>query len=299
MADNPADNDSDTPNTEQTPEVESGNTKEPAAPENVDTPSKEESTEGQDTAAESEGSTGTLLNALLDEAKKEVAEEREHLDRQRKEKEDEVRLSKQRMEGQRRDELQRELMEETRKRNRALTRQAAEEKYQSAGVSPGEPSAQDTDDENIVPAKEAEKPKRGLGMLLAAIVVVGAGVGAYVAMNQPKGELVLPDIRGKVGETVSKAAASWKVEQGKQAEIAADKAKEEARKAQEAERLLAEQKAKAEATAKAEAEAAKDSDAKDKKSAKSAKSSKKAKSTKKAGRKKSRKKKLKLKKGIF
>ncbi len=205
---------------------------------------------------------GSLLTDLLNEAKKEVAREREDLERQLNDKAEEERLAKQREEARKREQLQQQLIEETRRRNEALTRKEKEEAEARAAAAPKPEVEKPVSAAVPVQAAPAKKFPIALVASLVAVILGGGGFGAYAYATQPPG-FAVPEINPRVQVAVTEVRA----------ELAKQKAAADAAKAKaEAEALAA----KLEEAAKSNAALAKDAEEARKKADAAAKAAKEA-----------------------
>jgi hypothetical protein len=193
---------------------------------------------------------GGLLTALLQETRKEVVRERDDLTQRVQDRHDEARASQERDEARRRDELQAQLLEETRKRNEALTRHERENSEQRAEdallalESAATPAAEIDDIEVDLPVPGGIQPKSMMAM--AAVLVLGIGAGIWSMQSNSQPPMELPDIASEAQKTVAEARLRWQKQQAAAKAAAEAKALKEAeQKVQEAERarLDAERKA--------------------------------------------------------
>ncbi len=132
---------------------------------------------------------GSLLTDLLNEAKQEVQRESADLDRQLQSREEQERLERQRAEARKREELQRKLIEETRKRNEALTRkEKAEQASRQAVVKEKKHDSllmrlQGAADD----ARAQAKKTRMILLGVLVLVLVGGGTAAALILTAPPG----------------------------------------------------------------------------------------------------------------
>ena len=164
------------------------------------------SDDGVVTSAPASG-VGSLLTDLLNEAKKEVAKERENLEQQINTREAEERTAREREEAKKRDALQKQLIEETRRRNEALTRK---ERAEAAARAAAQAAAQPKPVVEVPiaePAPVPQKSKLGLvvGLIVAVLVVGGGGAVAFIVLNRTE-PIVLPDIRAEAKLAVAEAS---------------------------------------------------------------------------------------------
>ena len=203
--------------------------------------------DGDQTPEEEEASAsppeevGSLLTALLSETRKEVVRERSDVAQRVQDRQEEVRASHERDEAQRREELQAQLLEETRKRNEALTRrerEGAEQRAEDALLaleSAAIPASEIDDLEPVLAPPSGGLSGKHIAMAAALVLGIGAGIWVMNASSQPKMEL--PDIESAAEKTVSEARLQWQKEQAEKK--AADEAaarKDAETRAQEAER---------------------------------------------------------------
>lgn len=207
----------------------------------------EEEAETQDAPSEE---VGSLLTALLSETRKEVDRERSDVAQQVQDRQDEVRASQEREEARRREELQAQLLEETRKRNEALTRrerEGAEQRAEDALLALESAATPASEIDDITP--DFAPPDSGPSlkvMGMAAVLILGIGAGVWAMQSSSQETMDLPDIEAEAKKAVTEARLKWEKEEAEKLAAAEAAARKEAEaKAQEAERAQLEAERKA------------------------------------------------------
>ena len=167
-------------------------------------------------------SVGSLLTDLLSEAKKDVAAERQQLEKQLHQRDTDQREARARDEARKREAMQQRLVEETRLRNQALAGSKKELAPSERVAAATAPHMRPILNDALAPAaaqKAApQQPRRrGIPLLAAAAMVlaaIGIGVGGASALT-PTARVNLPDInvaaQAIVAQTAKAAAAEGEV----------------------------------------------------------------------------------------